>query len=727
MPIFAASLGGATSRQPADPIAAKALQVLERSCAACHQATTPAESGRVRVFGNILDLDAIRLAADLVRPGEPDASRLYTIMLTGHASVDLGAGAGAPLFAPVQADDVDAIRTWIETLEPSRGCDDRTPVTAAAVADLARRWLAQRGSEVARDTRFISLAHLHNICTPLADLAGFRHGVEKLLNSLSRAAHAIAVDTIGDASLLLAFRLSDLGWSGEHWETLAAARRTIPRRSSLAPPDVVAATGTSSPILLADWFAHAATDGALYARLLDLPKELRSIRVSDGLDLEAAAMAGKASRVAMASSAESAAPRIIERHPADAGPMWLASDLAETARPEALVTHPLLPYQAEGSGAPDVAQTQIISRLPNGYLAFSVYDDAAQLAWREAGGGEPGNRSRSPTSAGPRACFACHGRGLLGVKEVLKPPSNGKPGPRGAADTGPAPADYATLGEVNERIAADNAPYRHLQVDKGVDPDITVRGVDPVAALAREYERDVALTKLSSELAIEAGELVAMLEQHEGTGLELARRLLHGPLARNEADRLAVALGLSVSAGGFDGTATSTGARDRLAVWTEKRVYAVGEPVTISATATADCYVTIISIDSAMRATVIYPNAFEQGNLLHRGTTLVVPGPEAPYRFRLSEPGSESFVGICRQDTAVPRGMTHDFERQMFTALGNWPAFLTRMLGEPSAARPAAASRRSVRRRGRVQRDPPAPPPLGSGIEMRAAARVRVE
>jgi mono/diheme cytochrome c family protein len=712
---------------PHDVAMAKAYRVLERSCAACHQASSPSRRRPVHRFGNVLDLAALANDGDLVRPGNADASPLYLRFLTGHAGFDLAALArepGAGFVAP-EPIDVAVIREWIEALPRRAACTDRTPVALDEVVDLASRWVSQAGAEASRDIRFVSLAHLHNACTPLADLAGYRQAVQKLMNSLSWSRNPGRVEAVGDGLVLLAFRLADFGWIGEHWETLAAMRPAIPMPTT-APPELGLATGTSFPILPADWLAHAATTPALYVRLLGLPQKLEAIEGLRGFDLADGALAGKARRAALMASAESRAPRIVERHGPEAGAVWLAYDLAADTRAETLASHPLLPYSVEGNGIPDVEETRLIATLPNGFLAFAVYGDDDTLA---ATGTAPGAPTLPPASAhahaAPRGCLTCHGEGLALAGDQLRQRIVGRKAELPAATAEKALALYAERGELEQRIADDNFDYRRAQIQAGIDPDLRVRGLEPIVALAGEHERDVTLARFAAELDLEPDQLAEALAAYEGTDDALARRLLQGTLSRAEAESLASALGASSSS--KEPVAVADAAA-RLAMWTDKRAYASGEEVTISATAAQPCYLTIVNVDRANRATVIFPNSFEQANLLEAGQPITVPGPAAPYRLRLSDPGVERFVGICRQHSAVPRGVAHDFERQLFTALGNWPAFLTETLSTPIADRDGDARRHDTRRRGRRGPEPAAePPPLGTGTELRTAVAVTVE
>jgi hypothetical protein len=126
----------------------------------------------------------------------------------------------------------------------------------------------------------------------------------------------------------------------------------------------------------------------------------------------------------------------------------------------------------------------------------------------------------------------------------------------------------------------------------------------------------------------------------------------------------------------------------------DKEAYASGDVVTFYARANADCHLTLIGVDNAGMATVLFPNEFEQNNLLAAGQELRVPGERAPYRFRAKEEGRETLVGVCTVGVKIADGIRQDYERQWFTTLGDWRAFLKRAL-EGRSAEPRSGRRTS--------------------------------
>jgi hypothetical protein len=126
-----------------------------------------------------------------------------------------------------------------------------------------------------------------------------------------------------------------------------------------------------------------------------------------------------------------------------------------------------------------------------------------------------------------------------------------------------------------------------------------------------------------------------------------------------------------------------------LMIRSDKEAYASGDLVTFFARANADCHLTLIGVDGMGMATVLFPNEFEQNNLLQAGQELRVPGEHASYQFRAKEKGRETLVGVCTVGAKIADGIRQDYERQWFTTLGDWRMFLKRALtgGSPEPRR----------------------------------------
>ena len=154
---------------------------------------------------------------------------------------------------------------------------------------------------------------------------------------------------------------------------------------------------------------------------------------------------------------------------------------------------------------------------------------------------------------------------------------------------------------------------------------------------------------------------------------------------------------------------------DELALQTDKDTYARGNPLTLRVRSRSDCQLTLVSIDARGRGTVLFPNDFEPAYRLVAGEEIKVPRADAGYLLRLNEPGRERVVALCNMaPSGAVDGIRHDFERQRFTDLGDYRAFLARAIAAPAIEPPHVHKPVETVRRGRrrvVRSRPSVPPP----------------
>ena len=696
--------------RPGETKAAKAYDVFDAYCTRCHQAgktTSPLPSGGL---GDILDLK--RLAADpaLVRPQLPDASRLYDVLVTRHAPLDVYGGpsdGGEP-----RPEDIQAVREWIRDLPATTGaCAERHPVSRDDIAAAVRE--AQRlERDRASDLRFVSIAHLYNACATEAELSGYRTALAKLLNSVSRAPGPVKLAPIDDLSLVFAVRLPDLNWTRSDWDEIEAAAPPTPSLSW--PDDIKTRADALLPIAPGDWFAAVVSDPPLYYRLNGTPSKLADLAHFAGVDIDQDIRLGIVRRAAVKVSSVTRGNRLAERHAGKNGAFWIIYDFATSEGAQNVFERPLGP-----KGAALVADTfrsdmiRVGYALPNGFLAYALFDESggridralpgieAPYTGAEASNPEPG------TKAGAN-CFACHADGVLGARDEFRAFATAEASPLSAEVRDAALPLVAPESELALLVAGDVERYSAALKAAGVDAQIRVGGDEPVTALAKRYRRPVGFEAAVSETALLRDAFLLQLAEAKGEAAPLARRLQQGVLPRPDLNRLyallkgAEAKRTAASGGFLRDVETEIG----LSVWIDPPRPQAGDLVTITAEADADCYLTIISVDSKAKATVLFPNDFETDDMAHAGKALAVPNASAPYQLRYKAQGKETIVARCSTSPKPPMGIEHDFERQKFTVLGNWEIFIqdtlmtdAEMRLNPVKAERAAAARADERRR----------------------------
>lgn len=696
---------------------ARARYVLEKHCARCHQSGklvgVPTAAGGI---ANILDLEELARNPGLVRRGTPDASPLYQQMIGRQMPFDVfrqGHEGTEPT-----ADDVNAIRRWIKLLpaDPPNNCIGRRTMNEDMVGDTIAQWQSAIGAARAADTRFISLAHLYKGCADDTELANYRQAITLLFNALTWSEKPIRLETVGDALVVMAVRLSDVGWTPEQWQALVAEMSPAQRIRVSEKASTLA--GTAVPVVAADWLAYRSMRPDLYQRLLGLPGSRDGLAKLLKLDLSSPLRNNTLRRGAVLVSGQTGAPRIIERFAHARGPLWFAYDY-ESAKEGSILDQPLLPWAASGEEGRKAEGTenksarligsQALFTLPNGLPAFMMFDStgasvgqrpvSSAMAHGKTNSAAPSEPSHSLVPAGE--CVTCHARGVITFVDSLGDhlASDVFHGDDKARET--ARTLTFSQSELAKFLADDRRHVDEAFRSAGAAPDRSIDGHDLVSGLAARYMRDLDLNSAAADLLMPPRalqvRLSALANGSSPIAAELAMRLTLGRLTREEFEALRPLLGqhdissLEVTAAEPEAAISKdedtsskpvhaemkpTVPRNALHLWPEKISYNRGDNLVLNVRSGRACYLTVIDIDGAGKATVLFPNEYARNNLIGPRHVVRVPARDAPYRFLMKKPGTESFVAICEVDEPVPAGVSPDLLRENFTALGDWEEFL---------------------------------------------------
>ena len=629
-----------------------------------------------------------------MRPGNPDASRLYTHMLRRLMPFDVhqeNNGGVEPT-----AEEIQAVRTWISRLKPAPACQDRRFVTLAAEADALKRAAEQAGPAVNR-LRFVSLSHLYNACASPEAMFSHRQAITRLFNSLSWKPGPVKVEAIDEARTLLRIDLTDLGWVAAHWERIVGSAANGSGHLALLPKSVTEPFGVEQPVVRGDWLAETVLRAPVYYDLLGLPG--LSSEVARIMQIDAAALRRNADsqRELVNSSAFANGNRLIERLGLRSRALWTAYDLAPREGRRDFTDAALTPSAA--IPAHDAALSLFL--LPNGLPAFFVANGRGDRLDQVPGEVvRPDIHARRGVRAGID-CMACHSLG---------PTAHGD--------------ETAPKTDVARAAVRDRAFVRESLAAVGIEPGFTVDGVEPIAALVREYTRPLSSLRAATDLGLEPGTLTASLHKAGARTETILRRLSIGLVGRSEFETelrtlLAEVHGKPLSADptGSPPAADTQDPGPVLVLLSDKVSYKAGDALRLSVRTKTDCHLTLISVDQRGRGTVIYPSDFEPNNLLPADRELQLPAVGAPYLFRLKEKGRETIVAICSTAGATVDGIRHDFERQRFTDLGNYAAFLNHSEEQAAERRqpqatPATSTGPEAKGRGRRR-----PPAKGDPIE----------
>jgi hypothetical protein len=109
-----------------------------------------------------------------------------------------------------------------------------------------------------------------------------------------------------------------------------------------------------------------------------------------------------------------------------------------------------------------------------------------------------------------------------------------------------------------------------------------------------------------------------------------------------------------------------------LQVATDKQVYRVGEPVTLMVMAERTCHLTLVNIGTTGQARMLFPNQYQQNNLVQAGQTVVIPGVASPVSIVTSGPaGIESVVAVCSTGSQPVFGSGYDFTQATYPRVGD--------------------------------------------------------
>ena len=343
------------------------------------------------------------------------------------------------------------------------------------------------------------------------------------------------------------------------------------------------------------------------------------------------------------------------------------------------------------------------------------------------------------------SCAACHGLGPEPFEDTLaehldSPTYHGSPMARDIARKITfADAELKTLFD------QDRHAVRKSLAASTIDAAVRIEGHDILTGLAHRYERDLDLKSAAAELLLPASDIsmrLSQLSRSPGPLSGLATRLALGRLSRAEFELLRTALTGDIgTTGALAGLTPSTApstvdarslqtqvpAPSTLQMWPDRISYSRDERITLHVRTGRTCHLTLVNIDHAGHATVLFPNEFARDNLIRAGETMRLPAADALYYFRLQQPGSETFVAICEEGEPVPAGMRPNFTHLNFTALGDWEDFLDASIKAAREPRvPLSNGDDLDRRRRRSAAAKTRPAPRLSPAQARAALTISI-
>lgn len=245
---------------PADPVARAAFDTLSKHCARCHQEGRLVERAKpAKNFGFILDLDRMAKTPQLVNPGNPESSLIFTQIIKQQMPYDLY-NEGKPVAEPTR-EDLATLAVWITSLgrQQASTCEQQKFINNSDVIASIAGDLNKTPQGRLKGQRYLTLTHFYNSCVDAAAMEAYRQGAVKLLNSLSRSSDVVKLETIDPQKTILRFNLIDLGWDDADWTEVIAAYPYKVKPEDKLFGFLTQATGDQLPFVRADWFGFTAS------------------------------------------------------------------------------------------------------------------------------------------------------------------------------------------------------------------------------------------------------------------------------------------------------------------------------------------------------------------------------------------------------------------------------------------------------------------------------------
>ena len=497
----------------ADPaLAQRAQEVLKTYCARCHGPDGKGKGG----LNFILDRDRL-VARNKLVPGSAAGSLIYRRAAEGEMPPEGVRKRPGPA-------DLQLLKQWIEAGAPAAG-SAASPRPFLTEADLVYLILGDLKTVAPRHRRFMryfTFTNLTNSSVPEPTLLLDRHGLSKLVNSLSWHPRITVPKAIDSGASIVRIDLRDLQWNAALWNRLLALYPYAIPPKTPEFKDLIAATGCELPYVRADWFVATASRPPLYYDLLQMPlsdRDLeRQLRVDVPLDIQEE----RAVRSGFNGSGVARNNRLLERHDAAFGAYWRSYDFAENTERQNLFEHPLGP-QAGGNGF-EHSGGEIIFNLPNGLQAYLLVDANGRRLDRAPV--EIVSDPRRPDRVVETAisCISCHAQGVIHKADQIRAHLQKNANVFAAADRDAVNALYPPEARFKALLDEDGERFRKALAKTGAPAGEP----EPVTVFTLGYEGELDLRAAAAESGLKPDEFLKRLGEAPGISRTLGNLKVPG-------------------------------------------------------------------------------------------------------------------------------------------------------------------------------------------------------
>lgn len=495
--------------------ATQVKEILENRCFVCHGQDGAAEGG----LNFILNVRRL-VERGIIVPKDASNSKLYGLVKNGLMPKD---------DEPLSDEEINVIGQWVDAGAPDFNPEPpkRIFISPADVLLTIKSDLQGLAPSSRRFHRYFTVTHLYNAGISDPELETYRHGLSKLLNSLSWSQRIIRPVPIDTNRTILRIDLTELEWTEKTWDRILEQNPYGITYESDTADYCYRVTGTQLPHVRADWFVARASVPPLYHDVLDLPQTDRALEERLGIDVASNLLDGDVARAGFTRSGVSNNNRLIERHECrlTGGAYWKSYDFSGNTGRKNLLAHPLGPY---GKSAFEHDGGEIIFNLPNGLQAYMLVNAAGKRI--DEGPidivSDPKNPERTVVNG--LSCMSCHSRGIIEKSDEI----------RNTIVTNPAFGENEV--ELVKRLYPPVEDFQRLQESDAHRFATAVEktgaaynpSTEPILTLAKRFEEQLDLSLAAAEAGVPEETFVSRLKSSARLSRALAPLLAKGTVKR---------------------------------------------------------------------------------------------------------------------------------------------------------------------------------------------------
>lgn len=294
------------------------------------------------------------------------------------------------------------------------------------------------GNSDAANLRYLSLAYLKMSGASSDQIGLMRKAVAKLINSLSWMPDLVVPTHVDAEGLLLRINLLEYGWTAPLWESLVAGHPAA-ASSINGVSDLQKATGSSKPLIRAEWFIKNASVPPLYYTLWQAPENISGLEALLKIDFKSNIANNQVIRAGLNQSNVSTNHRVLERHARPSGFLWRSYEFGSRQGTRDIFSFPLGPSSETKVSAPSPASnatslitgllgngaptangqsefssdgSELFFTLPNGMLAFYIANSSGSRLEQVPG-------AKTPIVVGG-SCMSCHTGGTIPATDEVR-------------------------------------------------------------------------------------------------------------------------------------------------------------------------------------------------------------------------------------------------------------------------------------------------------------------